>query len=240
MPSQPPAPPAARAVRIVVSNSLRGAAGELLAQYTGRTGIAVDALYDTAQALVRRVAAGERADLALLGSAAIDEWVARGVLEAASVRPIAQSCIGVGVRAGTPLPDLSTPARFVAALRAAQSIAHTTEGASGVYFGALLAELGLADELRPKIRTRPGGLIGELLVAGAAQLGVQQMSELMAVPGVTLAGPLPVPYRRWFPNSGARFAGAADAAGARALLDFLSGPEAARQFAKHGLEPIGP
>ena len=224
-------------LRALTTNSLCGAATELYAAFERATGHAVRARYDPAKAILRDIAAGERAEVVLLGSGSIDELLAQGLLEPSSVRPIARSGVGIGVRAGSTPPDVSTPEAFIAALRAVPSIAHTTEGASGMYFGELLRTLGLADELRAKIRTRPGGLVGEVLVAGEAFLGIQQVSELMAVPGVVLAGTLPAPWQRMFGNSGGLFRESADNAQARALLDWMVSPEAAEVYRRRGLEP---
>ncbi len=224
-------------LRALTTNSLCGAATELYAAFERATGHTVRARYDPAKAILRDIAAGERAEVVLLGSGSIDELLAQGLLEPSSVRPIARSGVGIGVRAGSTPPDVSTPEAFIAALRAVPSIAHTTEGASGMYFGELLRTLGLADELRAKIRTRPGGLVGEVLVAGEAFLGIQQVSELMAVPGVVLAGTLPEPWQRMFGNSGGLFREAADDAAARALLDWMVSPEAAEVYRRRGLEP---
>lgn len=224
-------------VRALTTNSLCGAATELYAAFEQATGHRVEARYDPAKAILRDIAAGARAEVVLLGSASIEDLRAQGLLDEASVRPIAQSGVGIGVREGSPLPDVSTPEAFLATLRAVPSIAHTTEGASGLYFGQLLAALGLAEELRPKIRTRPGGLVGEVLVAGEAFLGIQQVSELMAVPGVVLAGTLPSPWQRMFGNSGALFREAARDEAARVLLDWMSTSQAAAVYRRRGLEP---
>ncbi len=225
-------------IRAFTTNSLCGPATELYARFERATGHRVDATYGPAKAILRDIAGGASADVALLGTGSIDDLLAPGVLDRSTLRAIAASGVGIGVKAGAPKPDVSTPEKFIAALRSAESIAHTTEGASGMYFGQLLVELGLADELQPKLRTQPGGLIGEVLVAGRAALGIQQVSELMAVPGVELAGTLPAPWQRMFENSGALFAKASERAAAQALLDYMVSKEAGEVYRARGLEPI--
>jgi molybdate transport system substrate-binding protein len=225
-------------IKVFTTNSLCGSATELYARFERASGHTVDATYGPAKAILRDIAGGASADLALLGTGSIDELLAQGVLDRSTLRAIAASGVGIGVKAGAAKPDVSTPEKVIAALRAAPSIAHTTEGASGMYFGKLLIELGLADELKPKLRTQPGGMIGEVLVAGGAALGIQQVSELMAIPGVELAGTLPAPWQRMFANSGALFASTPQRAAAQALLDYMVSSEAAVVYRARGLEPV--
>ncbi|MBY0436978.1 MAG: substrate-binding domain-containing protein, partial [Burkholderiales bacterium] len=132
-------------------------------------------------------------------------------------------------------PKIDTVEAFRQMLLDAESIAHTTEGASGMYFSGLIDTLGLGDRVRPKTRTRPGGLIGEVLVAGGAQIGIQQISELRAVPGVEVVGPLPAGVQKIFGNAAGLLAGCAEPTGGAALIAFLTSARAAPVYEAHGL-----
>lgn len=222
-------------VKLFASNSVRAAAEALIPGFERASGQQVEVIFDPAKALLRRIAAGEPADVALLGTPTLDDLVKQGNIVAASVRRVASSGVGVGVKAGTAHPKIDTLEAFIAALLAAESIAHTTEGASGMYFSTLLDTLAIADRVRPKTRTRPGGLVGEVLLAGGAQIGIQQISELRAVPGVEVVGPLPPEVQMIFANSAGIFVGAAQPVAALALIDFLTAPAAAPVYERHGL-----
>lgn len=226
-------------VKVFASNSVRGAVEALLPAFE-RSGAPgddhrVEIVFEPAKAILRRVAAGEAADVVLLGTPTLQELVQQGRVLADSVRALASSGVGVGVKAGAPHPKIDTLDDFTEMLLAAESIAHTTEGASGMYFSTLIDTLGLGERVRAKTRTRPGGLVGEVLVAGGAQIGIQQISELRAVPGVEVVGPLPSAIQKVFANSAGIFAACAQPGAARSLIDFLTGPEAAPVYEQHGL-----
>ena len=223
------------ALRIFASNSVRGVTEALLPSFSSPGGVPVEVVFDAAKALLRRIAAGEPADVALLGTPTLEELAARGVIDRSSMRPLASSGVGVGVKSGTPHPKIDTVDAFRRMLLEAESIAHTTEGASGMYFSSLLDTLGLAEQVRPKTRTRPGGLVGEVLVAGGAQIGIQQISELRAVPGIDVVGPLPAGVQKIFGNAAGVFAGSANPGGSAALIAFLTSAAAAPVYEAHGL-----
>lgn len=223
------------AIRVFASNSVRGVTEALLPSFQASGGEPVEVVFDAAKALLRRIAAGEAADVALLGTPTLQDLVAQGVIDRSSLRAVASSGVGVGVKSGTPHPRIDTVEAFRQMLLDAESIAHTTEGASGMYFSGLIDSLGLGEQVRPKTRTRPGGLIGEVLVAGGAQVGIQQISELRAVPGVDLVGPLPAGVQKIFGNSAGLFAGCANPEGGAALIAFLTSATAAPVYEAHGL-----
>ncbi|HXF66612.1 MAG TPA: substrate-binding domain-containing protein, partial [Burkholderiales bacterium] len=115
---------------------------------------------------------------------------------------------------------------------------YTQEGASGLHFARLIEQLGIGAQVRAKAVRRAGGLIGELVAAGEAELAVQQISELLAVPGIELAGPLPSEIQLVTVSCIGVFAGAEHAEAARALARYLASPEAARVIEAKGLEPL--
>ena len=167
----------------------------------------------------------------------IDELTQQGHVVAGSKRELARCGAGVAVRAGVPKPDISTVEAFKRALLDAKSIAHTTSGASGMHLLRVVERLGIAQQVKAKARTQPGGLVGEILARGEADLAVQQIPELLAVPGLDFVGPLPAELQITSIVSAAIFSRAAQPEAARALLEFLSTPAAARVLKAGGLEP---
>jgi len=224
-------------IQLFVSNSLRGVLGELLPQFEHSSGHSVSISYDPAKVMMERIARGETADLAILGGSAIADLVREGKVTAGSKRTIASCGIGVAVLAGAAKPDIGSLDAFKNALIAARSIAWTQEGASGIYFSKLIERLGIAEAVKAKAVRRPGGLIGEIVAARKAELAVQQIPELMAVPGIELVGPLPEAIQMTTVSAAGIFASAREPAAAQALLDFLTSPASARVFKARGLEP---
>ena len=224
-------------LQLFTSNSTRAVMAELLPEFERATGTHVKASYDPALVMLKRIGDGETADLAILGQAAIDDLAAKGKIVPDSRRTLARCGVGIGVLAGAPKPDISTVDALKRALLAAKSICHTTRGASGIHFSGVIERLGIADEVKAKAVTNEGGLIGELVVRGEAELAVQQVPELMAVPGIDLVGPLPQELQSISVVTAGIFAGSKQAAQARALLEFLATPASSRVFRAKGLEP---
>jgi molybdate transport system substrate-binding protein len=222
---------------LFTSNSTRGVLAELLPEFERASGTRVTASYDPALVMLKRIADGESADLAILGQAAIDELAAKGKISPDSRRTLARCGVGIGVRAGAPKPDISSVDALKRALLAAKSICHTTRGASGIHFSGVIERLGIADEVKAKAVRNEGGLIGELVVRGDAELAVQQIPELMAVPGLEVVGPLPQELQSISVVTAGIFTSSKQASAARALLEFLGTPASARVFRSKGLEP---
>jgi molybdate transport system substrate-binding protein len=124
-------------------------------------------------------------------------------------------------------------------LLAARSITYSRTGISGIYFRELLDRLDLADAMRPKtVLPAPGVTVGEALAKGEADIGVQQISELMPVAGIEIVGPLPPPLQKASIFSAGLFTRATDAAGARALVQALTAPTARPAYQRNGIEPL--
>lgn len=225
-------------MRLFVTNSLRGAMDVLIPRFERESGHRVQTSYDPAKTMLARVRRGESADVAVLGGTAVDELIREGVLDGGTRRAVARCGVGLAVRAGAPKPDIGTVERLKQALLAAPSIAWTQEGASGMYFSKLIEQLGIASEIVPKGVREPGGLIGELVAEGRAALAVQQIPELLAVPGIELIGPLPPEVQVITTSYGAVFRNAAEPAAARAFLDFLGTPGSVTVLREKGHEPV--
>ena len=159
-----------------------------------------------------------------------------------TVSALAQSGIGLGVRKGSPKPDISTFKTLRETLLAAKSITYSDPaagGASGIHFAKVLDRLGIADAIRPKIVFHPpSGSVVRLIVEGKAEIGVHQLQELASDPGVEIVGPLPGDLQLTVIFAGAVMAVSKEATAAKALLTFLRSPEATSVMKQKGLSPI--
>jgi molybdate transport system substrate-binding protein len=194
---------------------------------------------DTAGALQKRIEGGEAFDVAVITPAALDQLAGKGKIAPGTKVELARVAIGVMVRPGAKIPDISTVDAFRQALLDAKSVAYidpASGGSSGIYLDKLFEKMGIADEVRAKARLKRGGYVADLLVSGDAELGIHQISEIVPVKSVTLVGPLPAEIQNYTVYTGALSAAAKDAAAARAFLDLLAGPAAAAIFREKGMD----
>jgi len=224
-------------IKVMTSNALRSVFGELAPAFERAHGHKISAIFDPAQRMLKRIAAGETADVAISSAPAIDELTSQGVIAAGSHPILARYGIGIAVRAGAPKPDIGSVEAFKRALLDAKSIACTIEGASGIHFAKLIETLGIAEQMNAKAKRRAGGLIGELVASGEAELAVQQIPELMAVPGIELVGPLPQALQNNSVLVAGVFAASKHPQAAQALIEFLATPDSVRVFKAKGFEP---
>lgn len=226
-------------INVMGSNSMRGVMDALAPQFEAATGHKVAITYDPAKRMLNRIRGGETADLAIIGSGAIDDLVKDGII-APDTRVLARSSVGMAVRAGAPKPDIGSVERFTDAILKARSIAYTIDGASGMHFAELIERLGIADAVKAKAKRQPGGLVGEIVARGEAEVAIQQISELMAVSGIDLVGPVPQSLQKTTVIAAGVFRGAREPEAARALLAFLATPQAANVIRAKGLDSGGP
>jgi molybdate transport system substrate-binding protein len=197
---------------------------------------------DSPEAIPTRLARGEPADVVILDGESADELAKRGVVRAGSRVDLALSQIGMVVRSGAATPNIGSVEAFRRTLLAAKSIGYS-DSASGTYLSTtLFAKLGVADQVAGKSRKVRGPPSGEPVAAvvgrGEVEIGFQQVSELIHVPGVTLVGAIPAELQPGFSFAGAITSAARQPEAALALLRFLASPEAASTIVKAGLTPI--
>jgi molybdate transport system substrate-binding protein len=196
---------------------------------------------DSPEAIPARLARGEIADVVILDGASADGLGKRGLVRADSKAELALSQIGMVVRAGAAKPDIGSVEAFRGALLGAKSIAYSDSG-SGTYLSTtLFAKLGVADQVAGKSRKVRGPPSGEPVAAvvarGEAEIGFQQVSELIHVPGVAFVGAIPAELQPGFSFAAAVTSNARQPEAARALIRFLASPDAAPTILKAGLTP---
>jgi molybdate transport system substrate-binding protein len=187
-----------------------------------------------------RLRRGERVDVVIVADAVLLGFVKEGLIVAQSYTPVARSAIGMAVRAGAPKPDIGTVDALKRTLLHTQSIAYSAS-VSGDYLSTeLLQRLGIADQVLSKCRRIEGGeRVGAVVARGEAEIGFQQMSELLPVPGIDHVTPLPSEVQKVSVFSAGVAVNTGDSDAAHAIVRFLASPEAASAITRSGLEPIG-
>ena len=222
-------------LKLLSTLAVMGAMKDLAEAYRARTGIAINAEFAPTVALLEKLRAGEAGDVVILTAQGIDDMMVEGPVLLASRVDVALSFVGVAVKAGAPKPDLSTVAAFRATMLAAESVAYSKIGASGIYFADLIVRLGIAEAVNAKAVIIPMGFTAEKVANGEADLAVQQISELMTVPGIDVVGPFPAEIQVASRFDAAIFTDAANSPGAQAFLRLLTSPAAAQAYADGGL-----
>jgi molybdate transport system substrate-binding protein len=232
-----PAMSQAAEIKLLASAAMKDAYLELIPQFEKVTGHKVSAAWSSTPDVQKRIAAGEAADLIILGDSGTEELIKQGRLAPGSRANFAKSGIGVAVRAGTPKPDISSADAVKRSVLAAKSVAYSA-GASGIYLVSMLQKLGISDQVKSKTAAvKPGEPVGEVVARGDAEIGFHQMSELIRVKGIQILGPLPAEIQSITVYSGGIHSATKEADGATALVKFLTAPAAAPIIKKHGLEP---
>ncbi len=230
-------------LKVLSTTAMKTVFDELSPQFHSATGTRIEAVFGPSGRIEQRLADGEPADMAVLTRAAAQQMVTRGKVLDGSLVDLARSSLGVVVRRGAPKPDISSVAAFKHALLAADAVAVSKPvggGLSGAHMAKVFEQLGIAQEMAAKARHGaggPGGLVGLMIERGEAEIGVQQIAELLAVPGVDFVGPLPPELQIVTVFTGVIPTSTRDAALSRTLLDFLTTPAAKNIIKQKGLEP---
>jgi molybdate transport system substrate-binding protein len=234
-------------LQVMISSGFHGAYSELAPAFEHATGHHLvttrgPSMGDSPEAIPARLARGEAADVVILDGGAADDLGQRGLVRADSKVELARSLIGMVVRQGAERPDISSVAALRNTLLAAKSIAYSDSG-SGTYLSTVLfAKLGIAEEIAAKSRKVRGPPSGEPVAAvvarGEAEIGFQQVAELIHTPGITFVGALPAEVQPMFSFAGALTKTAREPDAARALLQFLASKQAAPVITKAGLMPL--
>ena len=221
----------------ISSMATRQVLAELCAAYERQSGDTVVIESVGGVDAAKRVQADEAFDVVVLASNAIDALVAAGRVEASSRVDLVHSGVAVAVRAGAPRPDIGSEAAVRRAVLAARTLGYST-GPSGVQLAALFERWGIAKQIKDRIVQAPPGVpVGALVARGEVELGFQQLSELMHLPGIEVIGALPPAIQIVTTFSAGICTGSAQADAACRLLAFMKAPTAAEAKRRHGMEP---
>jgi molybdate transport system substrate-binding protein len=230
-------------VKVMSADVLTPVLTSLVAEFERTTKHRVSLVLATTGVVRDRVRAGEYAEVAIMQRPAILRLAQDGKVLGDTIVDLGRSSVGVGVRAGAPRPDLGSVEAFKRSLLAAKSIGYTDPskgGGSGAYFGALVERLGLAKQLQPKTRyPGPGHSAADLIAEGDIDFGIAQPMEILAKPGLELAGVLPAELQdpELFVFSAGVLQNAREPAAAKSLIEFLSGPRARAAIKQKGMDP---
>ena len=230
-------------VRVMISGGLTAAYKVLVPEFERVTGHKVLTAYGpsmgtTANAIPVRLERGEPADVLIMVGYALDDLARQGKVIADSRVNLVKSPIGIAVKAGAPKPDIGSADAVRRALLAAKTIAYS-DSASGVYVSTeMFDKLGIKDAMKDKARKIPATPVGEIVAHGDAEIGFQQISELRAVEGIDIVGPLPDEIQKITVFSAGIATVAKEPDAGKALIKFLASPAARPEIVKSGMDPI--
>jgi len=228
-------------IKVYSTVGVKSVLEELIPKFEKETGNKLDVTWSTAALLTKRVQAGEQADTLILIKNNVDTLSKEGKIVPGTDALFAQSIFAVGVKAGAPKPDISSPDALKKALLAAKGVSYSdpaSGGASGVYIAKQIERMGIAEQLKDKTKYPPsGGFAGTLLTSGEADLAISSKPELLTVPGVDVVGPLPGDMAFTVVYEAGVQSGAPNAEAAKALVKFLASPEAQAVFKAKGFDP---
>ena len=228
-------------IKVFATVGVKSVLEEIIPKYEKATGNKVAITWSTAALLMKRVQAGEQADALILIKGNIETLQKEGKILPGTDVIFTKSIFAVGIKAGAPKPDISTPEAFKKALLASKAVSYTnpaTGGASGVYTAKQIDKMGITEQMKGKTKHPPsGGFSGSLLVTGEADIAINSKPELLSVPGVEVAGPLPGDMAFTVIYDAGVQTGAAQADAAKALVKYLMSPEAQAVFKAKGFDP---
>ena len=226
-------------INVFVTNAMRRAYNTLIPQFEHASGHKLINQYGLPPELIQKMEAGEPFDVMIL-SYDVEGLVKQGKLAANSRTVFGRSGVGIAVRQGAPKPDFRTVEAFKRSLLDAKAIATSGEGSSGRFVANLLERLGIADQVKPKIRV--GGTDGTamLLSRGEADFAVTGLPPLLGFPNIEWLGYIPADIQFWIVFSGGLNTKAKEPVAGRALLNFLTTPTAVAVFKDNGIDPVTP
>jgi molybdate transport system substrate-binding protein len=226
-------------VKILTAGAMKAVVLELVPAFEKETGHKAVVDNDTAGGLSKRILGGEAFDLVVVTPGVIDDLTGKGKVAAGTRAIVARVGVGVAVKDGAPLPDISSVDALKRALLAAKSVAYidpASGGSSGPFVVGLFEKLGIAAEMKPKTKLKNGGYVAELVASGEAEIALHQISEIAPVKGARLVGPLPAEIQNYTTYAVGIAADAKQPDAAKAMIKLLSGSEAADVLKRRGME----
>jgi molybdate transport system substrate-binding protein len=233
-------------VKVLSSGSLKAALSQLLPDFQKSSGNTATVEYGPAGAIVGRIEKDDAADVVIVSRSQLQRLQSNGKVVQGSLVDIAGIALGVAIRKGAPKPDISNVEAFKRALLAARSIGYrdpTTGSTSGIYTAGMLERLGIAQELKPKLRLdRSEGDVPENVFLGVAsgeiEMQIGQITEIVISPGVDLAGPLPSEIQNTTIMAAGIITASKAPEAAKALIGFISSPSAVAVLQARGFQPV--
>jgi len=232
-----------REIRVITSGGFTAAYDILAPEFEQATGIKLITSYGASSggapdSIPSRLSRGEAADIIILSRSSLDRLTDSGEVVPESGVDLVRSSIGMAVRAGAPVPDISSTESFVEALLAAESIGYSAS-ISGTYLSTeLFPRLGIWEEIEPKSKRIVSERVATVVARGEVQMGFQQISEILPIEGVDLVGPIPSAVQKVSTFSAGITTRAENSEDAQALIDYLSSIEVAGTITDTGLEPV--
>lgn len=223
-------------VTALASSGSNGILRVLASEFEKQTGNKVTVSAEQSRAMTQKLENNTPADLVSLSGSQFDEPAVKGKIVDGTVKIFARAGNGVAVKAGSPKPDISTPAAFKQAMLNAKSIGHTDSG-TGPFNTKLFQKLGIYDQIKDKIKIISGG-VGEAVAAGDVEIGIQQASVISKAAGTDFVGPLPPELTEYSDYGIAVLSVAKDQATARAFIVYLGSPQVADTLRKNGMEAV--
>jgi molybdate transport system substrate-binding protein len=223
-------------LKILGSRVTKMVVGDVGPAYEQSTGHKLTVITDVAAVMKRRIEQGEPFDFAVLVNFQADDLIKQGKLVADSRADVMKSGIGVAVRRGAPKPDISTVEAFKQTLLDAKSITYLKEGASTLHLVKVLAQLGIADALRPKTILPATESVSEMVAAGEAEIGIIVIPNILSVPGAELVGPLPDEIQSWVTFTAAVSPTSPNQQAAREVIKLMRSPAGVQSIKRNGME----
>jgi molybdate transport system substrate-binding protein len=224
-------------IKVLASGATKEICLELIPSFEKSSGHKVIPTWAGTADIKKRIASGEVYDIVVVAAPEIDTFIKQGKMMTGSRTDLMKSAVGVAVRAGAPKPDIGSSEALKKTLLAAKSIGYST-GPNGVYMARLFERMGIADQLKPKLKQVPPGVrIGTIIASGEAEIGFQQVSELVHETGIDYLGPLPAEVQNITVFSAGIHTAAREPEAAKALIKHLTAPTAAPVIKKYGMEP---
>lgn len=225
-------------IKVLSGNGARAAIAELGAQFERASGHKVTIHFAVNPEVKKRIDGGEAFDVAVLNPPVLDALIREGKVLRDTRAVIGRAGIGAAVREGAPKPDISTVDAFKRTLLSMNSVAYPGEGASGKYFVSVVQRMGIAEQMKPKMRPMPAEYNVEVVAKGEVDMVVVVASRIAGVSGVQFLGGIPQELQTWIGFTGGVGAKAREAQAARSLLRFMTAPPAADVLRKAGVEPF--
>lgn len=226
-------------VKVMAGGGMRGALGELLPQFERATGHKILIQYGGGATFKKQIEAGEAFDLVIIDAAEVDDLIKQGKIAGDTRMDIVRVGIGVAVREGASKPDISSIDAFKNTLLTVKSFTYAPEGSTGRHLPKVFERLGITEQVKDKTKPNALNRVAQVVADGEVELAIAGLATLISAKGVQIAGLLPAELQSWFVNTAGVSATAGQPDAAKALIKYLTTPEAAAVLKAKGMEPLG-